>query len=242
MMQLDDVVPSTTTGPRVEEAMMRSGSLKGRTLVFEALCEQPDRRFKLSKRPDLFRSVRWLDRCLQANKRPSEQNLFPIVQGGLDLDLRRRCAEGLRCVVCRLCPVPQSPVSIVCREGLILCTSAPPLVHLACCAFRNDEKGRPRICHWWFEWWRGKTAVLEDGRIVCRHASTGQAQISNGRWVRNLYPFQSIRCSKNCSVTEFDLVLNRIVPGNDFGGGDHKHIVSVVVNFCQPPNICGVMT
>jgi len=61
MMQLDDVVHSCTTGPRVEEAMERS--------------------------------VRWLDRCLAAHKRPTEQNLFAIIQGGLDLDLRRRCLK-----------------------------------------------------------------------------------------------------------------------------------------------------
>eukprot|EP00771_Trimastix_marina_P001095 gnl/Trimastix_PCT/2135.p1 GENE.gnl/Trimastix_PCT/2135~~gnl/Trimastix_PCT/2135.p1 ORF type:complete len:407 (+),score=99.78 gnl/Trimastix_PCT/2135:41-1261(+) len=65
MMALDDVVSSTTTGPRVEEAMERT--------------------------------VRWLDRCLAAHSRPSEQNLFAIVQGGLDADLRRRCvAEFLK--------------------------------------------------------------------------------------------------------------------------------------------------
>ncbi|ESP03247.1 hypothetical protein LOTGIDRAFT_205064 [Lottia gigantea] len=63
MMQLDDVVHSTTTGPRVEEAM--------------------------------HRTIRWLDRCLKANKRPSEQCIFPIVQGGLDPELRKQCAQEL---------------------------------------------------------------------------------------------------------------------------------------------------
>ncbi|XP_037401600.1 queuine tRNA-ribosyltransferase catalytic subunit 1 isoform X2 [Pygocentrus nattereri] len=48
MMQLDDVVSSTVTGPRVEEAM--------------------------------HRSVRWLDRCITANKNPHRQNLFAIIQ------------------------------------------------------------------------------------------------------------------------------------------------------------------
>jgi queuine tRNA-ribosyltransferase catalytic subunit len=40
------------------------------------------------------RSVRWLDRCIKAHKRPTEQNLFAIVQGGLDVSeggLRERC-------------------------------------------------------------------------------------------------------------------------------------------------------
>jgi len=63
IMQLDDVVASTTTGPRVEEAM--------------------------------WRSIRWLDRCVSAHSRPKEQNLFAIVQGGLDLELRKKCAEEM---------------------------------------------------------------------------------------------------------------------------------------------------
>ena len=29
------------------------------------------------------RTVRWLDRCIEAHKRPDRQNLFPIVQGGI---------------------------------------------------------------------------------------------------------------------------------------------------------------
>ncbi|KAJ2784575.1 Queuine tRNA-ribosyltransferase catalytic subunit 1 [Coemansia javaensis] len=63
MMQLDDVVSSLTTGPRVEEAM--------------------------------WRSVRWLDRSIKAHRRPTEQNLFPIVQGGLDPRLRTLSAQEL---------------------------------------------------------------------------------------------------------------------------------------------------
>lgn len=62
MMQLDDVVSSTVTGPRVEEAM--------------------------------HRSIRWLDRCIAANKNPDKQNLFAIIQGGLNAELRRTCLDG----------------------------------------------------------------------------------------------------------------------------------------------------
>lgn len=62
MMQLDDVVSSTVTGPRVEEAM--------------------------------YRSIRWLDRCIAANKNPDKQNLFAIIQGGLDSKLRKACLDG----------------------------------------------------------------------------------------------------------------------------------------------------
>lgn len=61
IMALDDVVPSTLTGPRVIEAQERT--------------------------------IRWLDRCYSAHTRPLEQNLFAIVQGALDLDLRRKCVE-----------------------------------------------------------------------------------------------------------------------------------------------------
>ncbi|OMJ28527.1 Queuine tRNA-ribosyltransferase [Smittium culicis] len=63
IMQLDDVVSSLVSGPRVEEAM--------------------------------HRSVRWLDRCIKAHKNPSTQNLFPIVQGGLDKELRIQSAKEL---------------------------------------------------------------------------------------------------------------------------------------------------
>ncbi|XP_052863167.1 queuine tRNA-ribosyltransferase catalytic subunit [Anopheles cruzii] len=63
MMQLDDVVKTTTTGPRVEEAM--------------------------------HRTIRWLDRSIEAHRRNDEQSIFPIVQGGLNPDLRRVCADEL---------------------------------------------------------------------------------------------------------------------------------------------------
>lgn len=63
IMQLDDVVKTTTTGPRVEEAM--------------------------------HRTIRWIDRCLEANERDHDQNIFPIVQGGLDPELRKQCVAEL---------------------------------------------------------------------------------------------------------------------------------------------------
>lgn len=63
IMQLDDVVKTTTTGPRVQEAMERT--------------------------------IRWIDRCLEANDRNEDQSIFPIVQGGLQPELRKECAEAL---------------------------------------------------------------------------------------------------------------------------------------------------
>ncbi|XP_071454302.1 queuine tRNA-ribosyltransferase catalytic subunit [Hetaerina americana] len=61
VMQLDDVVKTTTVGPRVEEAM--------------------------------HRTTRWLDRCLEAHAYPERQNIFPIIQGGLDPELRAMSAK-----------------------------------------------------------------------------------------------------------------------------------------------------
>jgi len=42
------------------------------------------------------RTLRWIDRCIAAHRRPSEQALFGIIQGGLDHRLRNVCVEGLR--------------------------------------------------------------------------------------------------------------------------------------------------
>ena len=56
MMALDDVIKTTTVGPRMREAMERT--------------------------------CRWIDRNLEANQNPDRQNLFPIVQGGIDDELR----------------------------------------------------------------------------------------------------------------------------------------------------------
>lgn len=41
------------------------------------------------------RTTRWIDRCIAAHSRPTEQNLFAIVQGGLDPRLREISLKGL---------------------------------------------------------------------------------------------------------------------------------------------------
>ncbi|OAA57025.1 queuine tRNA-ribosyltransferase [Niveomyces insectorum RCEF 264] len=46
-------------------------------------------------REAMERSVRWLDRCLAAHRRADRQNLFCIIQGGLDLALRRACTHAM---------------------------------------------------------------------------------------------------------------------------------------------------
>jgi len=63
MMQLDDVIKTTTVGDRVAEAEERT--------------------------------VRWLDRCIEGHKNTAKQNLFPIVQGGVDLALRKKNLDSL---------------------------------------------------------------------------------------------------------------------------------------------------
>ncbi len=41
------------------------------------------------------RTIRWLDRCIAAHRRPHDQNLFAIVQGGLDRELREWCLDEM---------------------------------------------------------------------------------------------------------------------------------------------------
>lgn len=41
------------------------------------------------------RTIRWLDRCIGAHNKDDDQSIFPIVQGGLQDDLREQCAEEL---------------------------------------------------------------------------------------------------------------------------------------------------
>ncbi|KAI3581099.1 tRNA-guanine(15) transglycosylase-like protein [Fusarium oxysporum f. sp. albedinis] len=50
---------------------------------------------KARMREAMERSVRWLDRCIAAHKKPESQNLFCIIQGGLDLDMRRECCREM---------------------------------------------------------------------------------------------------------------------------------------------------
>ncbi len=67
------------------------------------------------------RTTRWLDRCIAGHKRPSEQNLFAIVQGGLDPELRD---ISLRVSQTHPCPGIRVPLARdICRNciALVLC-------------------------------------------------------------------------------------------------------------------------
>src|SRR6201996_5422144 len=46
-------------------------------------------------REAMERSVRWLDRCIAAHTKPTTQNLFCIIQGGLDLEMRKECCKEM---------------------------------------------------------------------------------------------------------------------------------------------------
>ncbi|PHH59804.1 hypothetical protein CDD81_2571 [Ophiocordyceps australis] len=50
---------------------------------------------KVRMREAMERSVRWLDRCIAAHKQTERQNLFCIIQGGLDLEMRRECTRKM---------------------------------------------------------------------------------------------------------------------------------------------------
>ena len=41
------------------------------------------------------RTIRWIDRNIAAHSKQEVQNLFPIIQGGLDKQLRERCIKEL---------------------------------------------------------------------------------------------------------------------------------------------------
>lgn len=43
----------------------------------------------------MYRTIRWADRCKIAHKNTQKQNLFGIVQGGIDPKLRHICIEEL---------------------------------------------------------------------------------------------------------------------------------------------------
>lgn len=112
MMQLDDVVPATNTGkhkmPAAAPGVLLIASLL--TLLLSTVmhdlppCDATHASTVVSFRfywpawsihadqarfeEATYRTTRWLDRCMKANRNPGKQNLFPIVQGGFDMQLR----------------------------------------------------------------------------------------------------------------------------------------------------------
>jgi tRNA-guanine family transglycosylase len=61
--------------------------------VVSSVCTNNDRFIEATAR-----SVRWLDRCLSAHTRAHNQNMFAIVQGGLDISpggMRETCLHEM---------------------------------------------------------------------------------------------------------------------------------------------------
>ncbi len=65
------------------DIMMQLDDVVGSTVTDEARFEEAT-----------HRTTRWLDRCIAAHSRPAEQNLFAIIQGGLDPRLREISLEA----------------------------------------------------------------------------------------------------------------------------------------------------
>lgn len=100
-MALDDVVKTTITGPRIEEAMYRTLRWIDRCIagnVYSCISMSCKRTFQVLLHQFFILTV-WLGEArfsstltslnwCAAHKRPHEQNLFGIVQGGLDPVLR----------------------------------------------------------------------------------------------------------------------------------------------------------
>ena len=62
-------------------------------MAFDECCPYPSPK-DYAKR-SLERTTRWLDRCIEAHKRPDEQALFGIIQGSMYEDLRKISAEQI---------------------------------------------------------------------------------------------------------------------------------------------------
>ena len=82
----------------------------------------------------MWRTLRWLDRCVGVHMYPNKQALFGIVQGGLQPNLRQMCVEGI--------------ISDNARTNFCI---------------RNGKAKPSWLCYWWIKWRREKGCILEDG-------------------------------------------------------------------------------
>ena len=122
------------------------------------------------------RSVRWLDRCIQAHKYPERQNLFCIIQGGLDLDLRRDCTAQM---VARDTPgIAIGGLSggeakdAYCRV-VDTCTGLLPekkpryVMGVVCLPFSTRRKGKADICRATLRTWSSLSLSAQICLIAC---------------------------------------------------------------------------
>lgn len=100
IMKIDEagaIFRSHIDGSRIELPPERSIKIQEAlgsdiAMVLDHLVALPNERKKIEEA--MLRTVRWAKRCKEAADHPY-QKLFAIVQGGLDPELRRRCAEAL---------------------------------------------------------------------------------------------------------------------------------------------------
>jgi queuine tRNA-ribosyltransferase len=76
-----------TSSAGLEELGIRKGGMQRHAL---SAAEYEER-----NRVAMARTIQWLDACVKSHGRKADQALFPIVQGGTDLDLRTKCVEAV---------------------------------------------------------------------------------------------------------------------------------------------------
>jgi queuine tRNA-ribosyltransferase len=86
-----DIIMAFDDCPPAQGAEGKCPEVQPRRAEPRAGSQLPGERGKLA----VERTLRWLDRCVAAHARKDDQALFGIVQGGTDLDLRRRCAMAV---------------------------------------------------------------------------------------------------------------------------------------------------
>lgn len=93
IMAFDDCPPTGGQGVDDEDGAPADTAtlVKGATLRSTRVRKPVD--LAARRREAMERSVRWLKRCVEAHRAPDRQALFGIVQGGTDLELRRRSVD-----------------------------------------------------------------------------------------------------------------------------------------------------
>ncbi|MBQ9874521.1 MAG: tRNA guanosine(34) transglycosylase Tgt [Thermoguttaceae bacterium] len=95
------VFRSHIDGRRIELTPERSVAIQEAlgsdiAMVFDHVIKLPNERRNVEDAME--RTLRWAARCKKAHKRTEDQAQFGIIQGGLEYDLRRRCAEELAAI------------------------------------------------------------------------------------------------------------------------------------------------